>query len=156
MSFDTYNAILFKMMADNRNIKDSNSILLAAGLSSGSPITKMMIPFQLVEKTEELEKKDLQVRNTLKKNEQLLQLTEAVVEERDKLKLENEALKADPDKLRAELEKLKSDVKKCGDTVKSIHAIVESADGADEKVGRIKQVLSTVPNLNGVPVPVNG
>lgn len=150
MAFDTYNAILFKIMADNRNIKDSNSILLAAGLSTGSPVNKMVLPFQLVEKTEELEKKDQEVRTVRKAHSQLIEANETLADERDFYRLEN-------DRINRENERLKNENKAHLDLLKNIVAVANSAEDEGAKIEKIKKALNAAPVPIVPPnVPVNG
>lgn len=164
MAFDTYNAILFKLLSDNRNIKDSNSIMVTAGLATGSPVQKMMLPFQLVERTEELERKDQQVKQAAKANAELATTHAALVtthgnlvKEHTALKDEHEWYQSENDRLSTENEKVKTESKASADLLKRISEIANGADADDKKVEGIKRVLATAPvPVVGPNVPVNG
>lgn len=66
MAFDTYNALIFKALADRRGV-DDNRIMLVAGLSTGSPLMKMLIPFQMLQQAEEKQSTDSSLENSKKR-----------------------------------------------------------------------------------------
>jgi hypothetical protein len=62
MAFDIMNAVLFKVLADRKDIQDTNKIMVVAGMSSGTPLTKMLIPFMMVQQAEEVRDKDNEIK----------------------------------------------------------------------------------------------
>lgn len=150
MAFDTYNAILFKLMSDNRNIKDSSSIMVTAGLATGSPVQKMMLPFQLVERTEEVERKDNQLKQATKAHAELSVAHAALKDEHEWYQSENERLSTENDKV-------KTESKAAADLLKRISDIANGVDADDKKVEGIKRALAAAPvPVVGPNVPVNG
>jgi hypothetical protein len=61
MAFDIFNAVLFKVMADRKDIQDSNKIMVVAGLSSGTPLTKILTPLLMLQQAEETKDKEKEI-----------------------------------------------------------------------------------------------
>jgi hypothetical protein len=58
MPFDMMNAVLFKVLADRKDVQDSNKIMVVAGMATGSPLNKMIGPMLMVQQAEESRDKD--------------------------------------------------------------------------------------------------
>jgi hypothetical protein len=61
MSFDINNAALFAFMARRRDIEDTNSIMITAGLAKGDALTKTIIPMTVVNQAEEIVQKNREI-----------------------------------------------------------------------------------------------
>jgi len=58
MKFDAFNAMIFHELAKRKGIEDRNKIVLVAGMASGSPLMKVLIPMQLINQAEEITERD--------------------------------------------------------------------------------------------------
>jgi DNA repair exonuclease SbcCD ATPase subunit len=139
MAFDTYNAVLFKVLADNRNIQDSNPIVFTAGLASGTPIMKTLLPFQLIQKTEEAEQKEKEWQKQVTVNTELVKSNQQLEDDNAYYRRENDRLQAASD----ERDELRS-------ILKDIRAISDSGDDAGKKIDDIRK------KLEAAPVPIVG
>jgi regulator of replication initiation timing len=135
--FDVTNAVMFKVLADNRKVSDSTPVMITAGMASGNSMMKMFLPYQVLTQAETITQKDAELKkkdDLIKANAQILQDT---ADENEMLTLRNRELRQDLEDSDAEKRRINTILKRA--------QTAAAADGDPAaKLEEVKRLLAGV------------